>query len=811
MNVPAAKSSLLKNIILFAAFASFFASCTVVRDYPVNKPFIYETNINVHGIDDGDKKKELVSKLEQQLHDSVNPRSVQKLVGFDHGLKFFYSVMKKPPVYDSINADKSIGFMRALLHSLGYYRDSIRYNDTVKVKDDQQRVHLSFDVYPGIVFKIDSISLNINDSLMKAEVGRNAASLDTLQQITLNSQRESLLKKGEPFAKPLISAEFDRLTDVFRNNGYLKFTRNELLAVWDTVGLDLLKPTFDPIEQAELFEALQKRRENPVADIQVRLRPNNDSLFKNLTRYYVGNVTVYPDISADTASFSPPEYTKYKEYNIVSYKNLFRHKVIAENIYLHRGELYDQRKHLKTLNRFNAIGSWRMAAVDAVPRGNSDTVDFVIRLTPALKYLFNTNIEGSQNLAGAFVGSNLIGVNFTLQNRNFMRGANQSNTRIGLGTELGGSGLNQTIQASAGQSIYFPRFIPKFRFLTDEEKQNARTSLGFNGRYVSRFDFLEMLSLNTSFGWDVSKRNQLLSIRFPNIEYTFLDRKKLLDSLINRNRSYAYIFNDGLVVSSIVNLSVSGGNSLKTNLFRYGMESSGLLLGFFRNDFFDSTLKRFFKVDASFQQTKIVGKYRKGADNNPTLGANDAIAWRVFAGAGYSIPYPESEFHGKLDENRLYMPFYKAYFAGGANSMRAWGLRKLGPGSTTKSYDRVLGFPDRFGDLQLEGNFEYRKFLADIQGVFVNTALFVDAGNIWNIRKINGFEDGQFAFDKLWKDLAIAVGTGIRVDFGFIKIRVDYAFKAKDPSPADPAAQNKWFYKWNLLKGTPQVGVDYPF
>jgi outer membrane protein insertion porin family len=792
MNVTAAKSSLLKNIILFAAFASFFGSCTVVRDYPVNKPFVYETKINVHGVVETEKKKELVSKLEQQLHDSVNPRAVQKLVGFDHGLKFFYSVMKKPPVYDSINSDKSIGFMRALLHSLGYYRDSIRYEDTVKMNGDQQRVHVTFDVYPGIVFKIDSISLNINDSLMKAEVGRNATSLDTLQQITLNSQRESLLKKGEPFAKPLISAEFDRLTDVYRNNGYLKFTRNELLAVWDTVGLDLLRPTFDPIEQAELFEALQKRRENPVADIQVRLRPNNDSLFKNLTRYYVGNVTVYPDISADTGLYSPPSYTKYKEYTIISYQKLFRKKVVAENIYLHHGELYDQRKHLKTLNRFNSIGAWRMAAVDAIPRGNSDTVDFVIRLTPALKYLFNTNIEGSQNLAGAFTGSNLIGVNFTLQNRNFIRGANQSNTSIGLATELGGTGLNQTVQFSAGQSIYFPRLLLPHSILKKPSiRENARTSLGFNARYVHRAEFLDLLSVNTSWGYDFNFPKALWSIRIPNVEYTFLDRKRLLDSLIKRNRSYAYIFNDGLVTSTIVTVSKSGGKKNITNLFKVGGEASGLFLSANKSPFLVANLKHFLKGDISFQQTKKINK--------------DAIAWRVFMGAGYSIP------RNNLDTGRFYLPFYKAYYAGGANSMRAWGLRKLGPGSSVKSFARDVGLPDRFGDMQFEANLEYRKFLADIRGVYVNTALFTDVGNIWYIRKNIDFPGGEFHLNNFAKDLAVAVGTGIRVDFGFIKIRVDYAFKAKDPSPADPAAQNKWFYHWNLLKGTPQVGVDYPF
>jgi outer membrane protein insertion porin family len=802
MNVTAARTSILKNIILFAALLSFLSSCYVVRDYPVDKPFVYETNINVHGDLKPDDKKDLESKLRQQLHDSITVRYVEKLVGWDEGPKLFYSVLKKPPVYDSINSDKSIGFMRALLHSSGYYRDSISYSDTVKQHDDQKRVTINFEVFPGKLFKIDSVSVNLNDSSLRNHVGSKAGSLDTLQMITLNNQPGSLIKKGDPFAKPLISAEFDRLTDVFRNNGYLKFTREELVAVWDTVGLGLLRPTLDPVEQAEVYEALQKRKENPVADIEIRLR-TTDSL--HLTRYYVGNITVYPDLSADTGAHTPPEINQYKEYKLISYQNLFRHKVIAENIYLHRGQLYDQRNHLKTLNKFNSIGAWRLASVDAVPRGTTDTVDFVIRLTPSLKYLFNVNVEGSQNLAGNFTGSNLIGVNFTLQNRNFMRGANQSNTTIGVGTELGGTGLNQTVQLSAGQSIYFPRFLPKFSFIGPKLREYGRSSLGFNGRYIHRLDYFDLVSVNTSWGWDINYPKSLLTLRIPNVEYTFIDRKQLLLDLIAMNRSYEYIFNDGLVTSTIASFSLSGGRSKPvvhngvterelrtiTNLLRLGGELSGLLDGMSKSPFLIANLKRFAKFDASFQQTVKLNK--------------NAFAWRLFGGVGLSMP------HDNKDTQRFYLPFYKAYFAGGANSMRGWGLRKLGPGSSIKSFARAGGLPERFGDMQLEANAEYRKFVTDIRGVLVNTALFIDAGNIWYIRKNKDFPGGEFHFNKLWNDLAIDVGTGVRVDFGFIKIRLDYAFKAKDPSPEDPVAQNKWFYKFSPLKGTAQVGVDYPF
>jgi outer membrane protein assembly factor BamA len=144
--------------------------------------------------------------------------------------------------------------------------------------------------------------------------------------------------------------------------------------------------------------------------------------------------------------------------------------------------------------------------------------------------------------------------------------------------------------------------------------------------------------------------------------------------------------------------------------------------------------------------------------------------------------------------------------------MRAWSIRKLGPGSTIRSFERTDA-PDRFGDVRLEANAEYRIFLTDYKGIGINTVLFTDVGNVWFLRKNADFPGGEFprSFDKLWKDLGIGLGTGLRVDFGFFKIRLDYAYKVKDPTPDILEAQNKWFHGWQLFSGQVQLGIDYPF
>lgn len=748
-----------------------FFSCATIKGYP-DKPFVYQTNITLNGKFSADERKDLLGKLQQQLHDSVVVRRKQSLG--------FWSTLKNPPVYDSANADKSVAYMRALLNSLGYYRDTITYSDTVRAVLDenrvQQRVTLDFNVYPGVVTRLDSVSYTMGN--------------DTLQHITENARSGTVLRKGAPFAKALIGGELDRLTDVYRNSGYLRFSRDELLAVFDTVGLALLRPTLDPLEQAEQFEALRRRRLNPTVNLDIVLRANGDSM--RLKRYYVGNVTVYPDLNVDTATYVPRVHA-VKGYKVIEFKNLYDPKIFPAYVYLHHGDLYSQRNYLKTLNRFNAIGSWRLVNIDELPRVGTDSVDFALRLTPANKYSFTANVEGSQSFGNnAFTNGtngNLIGVNFGLQNRNFARRANLASTNFRFATEVSGQQRIVARQLAFGQTIYFPRALPDFKFLPPVIKENFKTVFGINAAYTSRRNFFDLSTINSYWGYDFNWNKMLFSVRLPNIEYTYLKPGPDLDSLIKRNQSYKYIFNSGLVTSMISNFTLTGGKKNTANVARFGVEFSGLLTGLIHTPFFYNNLQRFVKLDAEFRQTYKIGK--------------SAFAWRAMGGAGFQFRNNQRYQYNK------FLPFYKSYVAGGANSMRAWALRRLGPGSTVKSFDRTVA-PDRFGEMLLEANAEYRFYLGDVFGFKVNSALYTDAGNVWYLRENEDFPEGQFKLNKLWNDLAIGVGTGLRIDIGFFLIRLDYAFKMKDPSPDEnhKEYQNKFFAD---KRGVLQLGVTYPF
>ena len=256
------------------------------------------------------------------------------------------------------------------------------------------------------------------------------------------------------------------------------------------------------------------------------------------------------------------------------------------------------------------------------------------------------------------------------------------------------------------------------------------------------------------------------------------------------NASYKYIFNNGLIASTILNYSISNPSKNRNHLLRFNLEGAGLFGGFIRTKFLDSNLYRFVKLNAEFRQSHKIRRTE--------------FAWRIMGGAGVGMPRFTN------DSLNRFMPFFRQYTGGGSNSMRAWALRKLGPGSTVRSFNRSIA-PDRFGDIQLELNAEYRFFLADLNGITINSALFTDIGNVWFLRKNEDFPDGEFRLNKLWKDIAIGMGTGLRVDFGLFLIRLDYAYKVKDPSPGDIQYQNKWFYDWRLLNGQFQLGVNYPF
>ena len=176
--------------------------------------------------------------------------------------------------------------MKALLNANGFYapdiRDTIIYSIKHKnePRKEEQRVTIQFTVKPGKQLVFDSVGFSLTTP--------------ELQQITLDSREQSLIKVGKPYSRNVLASEINRLVDSFRNNGYYRFSKEDLYVEHDTVFAALIDPSLDPIEQAELLEKLKQKKENPAVTVVVRQRPARDS--SHLRKYYIGEVTVYPDL-----------------------------------------------------------------------------------------------------------------------------------------------------------------------------------------------------------------------------------------------------------------------------------------------------------------------------------------------------------------------------------------------------------------------------------------------------------------------------------------------------------------------------------
>ena len=332
----------------------------------------------------------------------------------------------------------------------------------------------------------------------------------------------------------------------------------------------------------------------------------------------------------------------------------------------------------------------------------------------------------------------------------------------------------------------------------------TRTTFSINGAYIDRLNYYNLKSFTTSWGYEIknSKNNSENTWTYKpiNIELYHLNKYSKLDSLLNLNPFLRSSFNEGNVISQNLNYLHTGTslqNPNQKNYLRVGIEEAGGLTGLLPGA--SSSIYRYIKAEVEIRK---LYKY-----------SFTELAWRLMGGWGNNYSN-DPVLKGQL-------PFFKQFTAGGPYSMRAWGLRQLGLGSS-QFYDtsRKSQSFDRFGDLQLEANLEYRFPLFQWGSYKIGSALYTDIGNIWNIKETASDPSAGFKLDRLYKDIAVAVGTGLRMDFNYFIIRIDYALKMKDPT----RLQNEgWLdiqnLKWSEIKpnGTKvnnyalQFGIGLPF
>jgi outer membrane protein assembly factor BamA len=293
-----------------------------------------------------------------------------------------------------------------------------------------------------------------------------------------------------------------------------------------------------------------------------------------------------------------------------------------------------------------------------------------------------------------------------------------------------------------------------------------------------------------------------------NIELTKINTDSLFNEAIKQNPLLVYAYNNGLVVGTNVSYTrtYSKPGSKHVNLLRLYGEESGLLIGALAPGLTESgkifsDLYRFIRFDVDYRH------YRNWK--------NSSFVFRAFAGYGLAL-------QTRSRQGEITLPFFKSYFAGGPNSMRGWQIRKLGIGSNIYFDTLANGsFNDKYADVQLEANLEYRFNMFRMFGFWFRGALFTDIGNIWYRTDINELLPGaEIRLDKMAADIAISSGAGIRMDFTYFILRFDWGLPIKDPRYGPNKATSTGFYStskngwfvdgvWN--KPTFQFAIGYPF
>jgi outer membrane protein assembly factor BamA len=507
----------------------------------------------------------------------------------------------------------------------------------------------------------------------------------------------------------------------------------------------------------------------------------------HLQKYTWGKVNVYPDRELFDAAIPYMDTVKIDGYTLFPTTRKFRLPFIARNVHIKPGQLYRQNDYFRTVNTFTNLGAWQQVDINITERGDSSRVlDADVILFPAKKKSLNIDFETSRNASDVLTTGNLfgIGLNMGVRNKNGFRESIATTSNVRFGVELG-PGIIQTVQASFNHNIYVPRFITPFK-INQQNVINPRSIFNFSTAYTDRRLFFDVRSVNMSWGYDWTKKNKNWQYIPLNFEYTDVNRTDSLDRVQLNFPSIAQAFNNGLIISQIVGFN-TGRSGFRTNtFFRARLEESGAIFGLFKN-LDRGDLRRFLRLDLEY----------KYFINN----SKSTWAFRLFG--GYGLVYGKS---GDSLENNL--PFFKAYFGGGPYSMRAWAVRRLGLGSTSIFETERA---DRFGDMQLEGNIEYRFDIGTLLGVKVKSALFTDVGNIWGktYKDNKRVDSAEFKLSRLYTDLAVGAGTSLRFDFDFFLIRLDWAYQVKNPVYAKE--NDGWFNNLQIKDGQFQLGIGYPF
>lgn len=693
--------------------------------------------------------------------------------GKDRGISGWLHRIGEPPViYSPVLTAQSVENLETYLHSRGFYAAIVR--DTSYSKR-AKRMCVRYDIDFGLPTLIDTLRLDIEDTLVRSLVTASMA--------------ESELHMGDRLDTRALDAERARIEGVLRDEGFFNFTSDDVSFVADTIG-----------------NALRAR-------VTLTIPPPGtaESAQNAFRRYYVDSVRIYTKYDPLRPSSGQRDSLSHDEDGGLHYyypeKPGIRFPVIEHLVLFRQDSLIRISQVNKSQSNLLGLGLYQNASFEFRESLRSrDTVsdeggralfplNADLRLTrfPVQGYSFEALLTTSGDLG--MEGS------FTYRHRNFFLGSELLEVRFQAQVDAirnrDAFKFRSALELGARVGLTFPRFLLPFvgNEFVSRYAPSTRFALSYN--YQRRPDYTRTLaSASFSYSWSGSPAithnvvpTEVSVVQIFSIDPAFAERI---------HRTYlAHSYMSQIVTLSSYSFSYSD----LPDPMRRGSSSVRFNLEFSGNAYWG--LARWLAVPDSTGVYSIFGlpfsQYAR-ADVNYVYRLNldrfNTMAFRVFAGAGY--PYGNSRA----------LPFGKKYYQGGANGIRAWHARDLGPGSY---HEEGMVFPNQTADMKLELNWEYRfKLFWKLE-----SALFLDAGNIWAITGADEREGAVFDVRRFYREIALGYGTGLRLNLGFFILRVDLGVKLFDPAGEKTGGRKGvWIPIDRRYRGRDFVvhfGVGYPF
>ena len=689
---------------------------------------------------------------------------------------WFKRIGEAPVIYDPYLTKKTSEEFKRFMHNKGYYNAEVRDSTLLKKNRSAEVVYYIKAHEP---YKIQAFETVVKD--------------DSLRKLLNEPGNGSVIQPNMIFDSDMLGNESQRLLLKMQNEGYYKSTKNILYYEADsarnnrTVDLKLV------IEQES------------IGDTAVHDSKKNHDRYTFRNFYYLNEREIQGILFSENGTLDTlkNDTLQIRNHFFISKKQ----KRLKPDLLMNANHLADKKFYSaelvdRTYNELFALRLFKIVNIRFVETAEKDslgypTLDCYFQLTPGMSQSYSASIEGTNSLGN-------LGVSGTLgyQHKNLFRGGEIFDLQFLAATQKQSYGVGDSattfhsVETGIDAKITIPKYLAPFLKADFFRYSTPQTFFNISYNYQQRPDYTRTIA-RTAYGYQW-KSSDFVTHRVNALDINLVKMFALDSAFINRIENLyirsSYIDHSITAFNYAYTYSTQTLNKPDYLVFRYNIETAGNVLYLINSavggtkylseggtieqyHLFRTPFAQYLKVDLEFRKS-WTDVYR------------NSLVVRTFGGGAIA--------YGNSDQ----IPFERKFFSGGANGIRAWPIRTLGPGSYQADPNE---FPNQSGDIKLEANAEYRfRMVGPLEG-----ALFLDMGNIWSVR--DNRAGTEFSLNRFYKEIALGSGAGVRYDFSYVILRLDLAFKMHDPALVEGErwiAPGDYFRSGNFNF---VFGIGYPF